>query len=90
MKKHKLLLPLLALVVFFSCNKKDELTSPSKQNPTPSSNLTITEASGQEQPIAKATVAISSIGGGSISPYFSNGKWLGNVPACGSGSFYGY
>jgi hypothetical protein len=39
---------------------------------------------------SRAVASITSIGGGTASGFFSNGKWLGNVPACGQGSYYGY
>lgn len=38
----------------------------------------------------RSSPSITSIGGGTIAPYFSNGKWLGNIPSCGQGNYYGY
>lgn len=37
-----------------------------------------------------ASPSISAIGGYSMSGFTAEGTWLGNVPACGRGSFYGY
>jgi hypothetical protein len=72
---------LLAFSVFVTACSKEALTNVA---PTESAESTTEVAEDRAAP------TITSIGGGSIAGYFSDGKWLGNVASCGNGSYYGY
>jgi hypothetical protein len=59
-------------------------------NDVVSTNATLEEITNNTEELEVRNTGITSIGGGTSSGFFSNGQWLGNTPACGRGSFYGY
>jgi hypothetical protein len=76
MKKQIFMASIVTLAILFASCGNEEVTPVANE-------VTNTELRG-------AAPIITTIGGSTILDYFREGRWLGNVKACGSGSFYGY
>lgn len=74
---------LIVLGLFSACQKDSIAPATAPEAATISTNNLVNA-------LVVATPTISSIGGGTASGFFQNAQWLGNVSACGRGSFYGY
>ncbi len=80
----------LALVLSFVGCKQDTLAPETNPSEVSTTETTPEEIIGTDAVGATTTPTISGMGGASMSPFTSDGKWLGNAPDCGRGSFYGY